>query len=151
MKPKKNSKEIEELEKENTILRHEATTSIAAGLFNSCGTAISPNPYTSYTSAYASTTIPSVPELERVLFEIRNDIRDILNELDFHVSYKPAVQYLTAILEDIPCPTDGCARCAYYKPGAVDYCNTSQKIAEYLLSNNIVKLNKPKPLDKGFE
>lgn len=59
-----------------------------------------------------------------------------------------AVAELTEMLDSMECPTDECKSCKYFRPGGVDFCNTSLRIAEYLVLNGIVNVFHVPGLDK---
>lgn len=93
-------------------------------------------------SAYgADRTSSYIPIHTEMLTEIHAAVCTRLNPAE-------SIAELTDVLDSMECPTDECKSCKYFKPGGVDFCNTSLRIAEYLVLNGIVNVFHVPGLDK---
>lgn len=100
-----------------------------------------------YATAYSITTkahaegLATNPDHIRMLEEIHAAVCT-------HLSFAESIAELTDVLDSMECPTNECKSCKYYRPGGVDFCNTSLRIAEYLVLNGIVNVFHVPGLDK---
>lgn len=65
-----------------------------------------------------------------------------------HLSPAESIAELTHAIDSIECPVADCKSCKYFNPGGVDFCNTSLRIADFLVLNGIVKVFHVPDLDK---
>lgn len=103
----------------------------ASGVAEACYVSTSSTPtYGAYTETY-------------LLHEIRKDIDHVIRVLSAkRLSPSKAKDVLEEVIENITCDHE-CKSCKYYRPKAVDYCNTARRIADYIVDTGIVEVYKP--------
>lgn len=104
--------------------------------YNLAANTLGYSPYYGYSEGHTTS-----PDHIRMLEEIHAAVCT-------HLNFAESIAELTDVLDSMECPTNECKSCKYYRPGGVDFCNTSLRIAEYLVLNGIVNVFHVPGLDK---
>ena len=107
-------------------------------------TAVTTAATTAATCGMSSYSVPKIDPAEVMLLrELRKDTDYIIRILSAErLSPFKAKDVLEEVIENITCNHE-CKSCKYYRPKAIDYCNTARRIADYIVDTGIVEVYEP--------
>lgn len=88
--------------------------------------------------------VPIGLRIEHMLQGIAEEVHELHYCHTSHIRGPASKAVLKDALDNMQCPEEGCEKCIYRIVGGIEKCDTSKRIADYLIDNDIVSVKIPK-------